>query len=99
MPSIFLYPCENTRNFQLIKNLLLKRIQWEQSTKQLLQNSCHELQELQETAAEVYIQSKVQEVTKELKKAYQEFLTLELVNYDLSVIFERQQYYLKKKGR
>jgi hypothetical protein len=54
---------------------------------------------LQETAAEVYIQSKVKEVTKELKKAYQEFLTLELVNYDLSVIFERQQYYLKKKGR
>lgn len=82
-----------------IKTMMKKWIQWEQTTKQLLQNSCHELQGLQEIAAEVYLQSKVQEVTKELKKAYKEFLTLELVNYDLSVVFERQQYYLKKKGR
>lgn len=85
----------NTRR-SAIKELMIKWVQWEKSTKTLLQQMYRELDALNEVAAAMYVKNCIEEVESELQNAQQKQLELETINYDLVEIIDEQPSYYHK---
>lgn len=85
----------NTRR-ETIKILMTKWIEWEKSTKKLLQEMYREADALNEVAAAMYIKDCILEVEKELQNAQQKKLELETINYDTTDIIQEQEEYQKQ---
>ena len=79
-----------------IRELFKTWIEWEKSTKVLLQDSYNELWELKEFAAASKINTYLADVSQELAYAEEYFLTLENTGYDLAYILDQQPQIHKK---
>ena len=79
-----------------IKELMTKWIEWEKSTKTLLQQMYKELEALDEISSVLYIQECIENVTQELWDAQQKKLDLEAINYDIVEIIDEQPSYYHK---
>lgn len=79
-----------------IRDTIKQWIEWEKSTKELLQKSYKELYDLGEFAAAMKIQEFLCDVDKELKDAEREFIDLETVGYSIDYISEKQDAMIEK---
>jgi hypothetical protein len=79
-----------------------KWIKWETETLKLYQDLYKELLNMNEIAAASEINYYIDDVNKELSKAQQKYLELKMVNFDIAVVVDEQQYltkqYIKKMG-
>ena len=83
-----------------IKDLLLKWINWEKSTKKLYCEMRQELTALSEFNAVLYIDTYIKDVSKELKNAEKLLLNLETIDYNLEIIIpEQDKLYHKYKKK
>lgn len=73
-----------------IRDIMKQWVDWERSTKELLQTLYKELDELNEFAAAKKIEYFLCDVDEELKGAEKEWLMLETIGYDIISITERQ---------
>lgn len=85
-----------------VKELMNKWVEWEKSTKQLYQEMRHELINLNEVAAALYLDKYIEDVDKELCHAQKKLLILETLGYDMNHIISQQEKiynkYKKKLG-
>lgn len=73
-----------------------KWISWETETKKLYQDLYKELLNMNEAAAADEIRCLLLDVSEELKNAQQKQLELKMIDYDISIIAEGQDYIYKK---
>lgn len=85
----------NTRR-NAIKEMMQKWIEWETSTKALLQELCKELDNLNELAIKEKFLKFLYDVSDELNEAKEEYLKLESIGYDIVSIIDRQNKIFKK---
>ena len=85
-----------------IKELMIKWIEWERSTKKLYQEMRKELEALGEIDAAIEIDEYIRDVSKELSHAEKKLLRMETVGYDMIHIVEWMEdldhKYTKKLG-
>lgn len=79
-----------------IKELMEKWVKWEQETKKLYQEMRHELTEINELAAALYIDKYITDVDNELSQAQKMLLDFDTIGYDLSLITDWQEKLEKK---
>lgn len=79
-----------------IKELMMKWVEWEKSTKELYQTLRQELISLDEAAAALYLDKYILDVDKELRHAQKKLIHLESINYDLTIIIPEQDDLYKK---
>lgn len=79
-----------------IKNGFEKWLSWQENIKKFLEQTYLELINSTEISAALKIQEYICDVDEELKHIQKQYLKLEAINFDLSVIVEKQ-WYLKKK--
>ena len=70
--------------------------QWETETKKLYETLYQELINMEEIASAEYVKTLILDVSEELKDAQQFNLENKAINFDISVIMERQDYLYKK---
>lgn len=91
----------NTRK-NAIKDLMNKWVAWERATKQFYEDMQRALYDIKETAAALYINNLILDVTKELCHAEKKLIKLESINYDMTKIIEwsesMEEKYNKKLG-
>ena len=79
-----------------VKELMEKWVEWEQSTKKLYQEMRQELIAIGEVAAALYIDTLIEDVTKELRHAEKQYINLETIGYDIVEIIDAQEALYKK---
>ena len=84
---------------QAVQNGIKLWIDWEKETKSLYQKKFQELMELNQISAAIFLQLYIQDVSKELRCAEEEFLNLKATNYDIVMIVEKQEQDYKKYKR
>lgn len=82
-----------------VKSMFEQWIVWEKSTKQLIQNLCTELRNLNELAAMDKFNEFLRDVDKELEDAEEELLLLHSADYDIVHIIEAQKSMYKKYNK
>ena len=73
-----------------IRDMMKQWVDWEKSTKELLQTLYKELIDLDEIAAAKKFECYICDVDKELKQAEKELIKLETIGYDISLIIDMQ---------
>ena len=79
----------NTRR-SAIKDIIIKWINWEESTKKLYQSMYFELTNISEISAALELEKYIKNVSKELSDAHKKLIELEAINYDMPTIMEWQ---------
>ena len=74
-----------------IKELTTKWVEWERSTKKLYQELRQEAYNLGEVDAALFIDTFIKEVSKELRHAERQLLSLETMGYDIVQIVDWQE--------
>ena len=82
-----------------IKEFMEKWIKWEQDTKKLYQEMRQELCNIGEIAAALYIDTLIEDVTKELCHAQKKLVRFETIGYDIIKIIEWQDEWEKKYNK
>lgn len=78
-----------------IKENMKRWVEWEQDTKLFLQSMHQELEAIHETAAALFVQTLILDVSQELVEAQNELLRLEVIGYDMVEIGQRQDKYVE----
>lgn len=79
-----------------IKTGYQKWLKWERDIKVFLEQKYVELINLKQVSLALKIQQYINEVNQQIKQIQEDYLNLKTINYDLSVIAEKQ-WYLKEK--
>lgn len=74
-----------------IRDMMKHWVDWEKSTKQLLQQMYKELYDIGEIAAVSKIEEFLCDVTEELQDAEEKWLKLEAIGYDMGLIMDEQE--------
>ena len=73
-----------------IKETLQKWVNWEESTKKLLEEDYIELYNMKEIAAALKIAELINDVSEELQRAQEKLINLSSSNFDMTLILEEQ---------
>lgn len=74
-----------------IRDLFKVWIDWEKETKTLLEKDYKELYELNEIYGALKIAELIKDVSEELKNAHKQFINLDSIGYDISLIVDEQE--------
>lgn len=85
----------NTRR-NAVKSGIEKYVHWEEQVKNFLEDMYTQTMSQRHVAMSFKIKQLIQSVEKEIEKAKQTYLELKAIDYDLSVIIEKQQGLAKK---
>lgn len=81
---------DNATRKSALRELMEKWIDWEQETKALYQNMWRELTSIGEIAAANELSKYINNVSEELNAAQQELLEIEITNYDMVFVIDKQ---------
>ena len=90
------FAVDNNTRRNTIKDIVKQWIDWEKSTKDLLQDSYKKLYELGEIAAASEINYFIEDVAAELKDAQNQMLKFEAIDYNIEYIMDKQHSMYKK---
>ena len=82
-----------------IRDMMKQWVEWEKSTKELLQTLHKELCDLSEVAAAKKFEEYLCDVSDELKGAEKKLLQLETIGYDIGLIMDEQESLYKKYSK
>ena len=84
---------------QSIEAAYEKWIKWEKETKDLYQNYYTQLLNIKQGAAALFLQEYLKDVDNELQEAESQLLDLKAINFDMSLVIDRQDKTCKKYKR
>ena len=90
---------DSSSRYSAIKDIMKTWIKWQQDTKELLEASYKQLQQLGQIHAMLKISQFIKQVCEQLRQAEQKQINFEIISYDMVSIIEEQQHFYKKYSK